>query len=368
MGSLTNSYKFKPEGLMKKVCIVFPPPYGTYVLTACGQTFSLTIGGVSQHLISYYKIEDVENGRLRCPSALPELASLEISPEYLDKTHFRNPPKVEIGVDGLPRYRGEADIEEGDSPTMLSAPLSSGVPLLKSVNDLSGSGSGKRASKRYDPYGTGGSKRPRKNKSNGQNQTSSPPDLSPISPPQPPAPQSQPQSQSAGSPDQQSPTYGSPDANAAPGTTQPQYAPYTYYQMPHAYPPQPQMYNPSSYAHPPPTGSSSSVSPTSPTSQPPQASSPPSSSAPRPQYSTYTYTPPPPHPPTTNAVETQQVAEQPQYQYHYAASHSYSSYPSWSYPGYQHPQGGSQPVQASSSDLGDKTTNQDPEGVENGQT
>ncbi|KJA18928.1 hypothetical protein HYPSUDRAFT_112113, partial [Hypholoma sublateritium FD-334 SS-4] len=90
MGSLTNSYKFKPDGLMKK-------------------TFSVTIGGVAQHLISYYKIADVETGRLRPPSSLPELAALDISPEYLDKTHFRNPPKVEVGADGIPRYRGEAD-------------------------------------------------------------------------------------------------------------------------------------------------------------------------------------------------------------------------------------------------------------------
>ncbi|KAJ2986915.1 hypothetical protein NUW54_g9581 [Trametes sanguinea] len=88
-------------------------------------TFSLTIGGVAQHLISYYKIEDVEQGRLRSPSSLPELASLTISPEYLDKTHFRNPPKVEIGVDGIPRYRGEADDVEL-SPRLLPAPLSSG--------------------------------------------------------------------------------------------------------------------------------------------------------------------------------------------------------------------------------------------------
>ncbi|KAL1715352.1 Gti1/Pac2 family-domain-containing protein [Schizophyllum commune] len=90
MGSLTNSYKFKQGGLMKK-------------------TFSVTIGGVAQHLISYYSVDDVANGRLRPPSSLPELASLDISPEYLDKTHFRNPPKIEVGPDGRPRYRGEAD-------------------------------------------------------------------------------------------------------------------------------------------------------------------------------------------------------------------------------------------------------------------
>ncbi|KAJ3479370.1 hypothetical protein NLJ89_g12331 [Agrocybe chaxingu] len=139
MGSLTNSYKFKPDGLMKK-------------------TFSLTIAGVAQHLISYYKIEDVENGRLRCPSSLPELASLDISPEYLDKTHFRNPPKVEIGVDGIPRYRGEAD-DIDTSSSILSAPLSTGMPLLTEgrLADPATMGAGpsgavkRERGKRYEP-------------------------------------------------------------------------------------------------------------------------------------------------------------------------------------------------------------------------
>ncbi|RDB21974.1 Global transcription regulator sge1 [Hypsizygus marmoreus] len=131
MGSLTNSYKFKPDGLMKK-------------------TFSLTIGGVSQHLISYYRIEDVTNGRLRSPSSLPELASLDISPEYLDKTHFRNPPKVEIGVDGLPRYRGEAD-DIDTSPPLLTAPLSTGLPLLTDGRIAESSNAARRG-KRFDPY------------------------------------------------------------------------------------------------------------------------------------------------------------------------------------------------------------------------
>ncbi|KAJ3710127.1 Gti1/Pac2 family-domain-containing protein [Lentinula guzmanii] len=132
MGSLTNSYKFKSDGLMKK-------------------TFSLTIGGVAQHLISYYRIEDVENGRLRSPSSLPELASLDISPEYLDKTHFRNPPKVEVGPDGVPRYRGEADeLESSTSPSILTAPLSTGLPLLTDgrITDSVG----KRPNKRFEPY------------------------------------------------------------------------------------------------------------------------------------------------------------------------------------------------------------------------
>ncbi|KAJ7238255.1 Gti1/Pac2 family-domain-containing protein, partial [Mycena haematopus] len=90
VGSLTNSYKFKTDGLMKK-------------------TFSLTIAGVAQHLISYYKVSDVESGRLRAPSTLPELASLDISPTLLEHGNFRCPPKLEVGIDGVPRYRGEAD-------------------------------------------------------------------------------------------------------------------------------------------------------------------------------------------------------------------------------------------------------------------
>ena len=36
-------------------------------------------GDISQHLISCYKIEVVENGRLLSPSSLPELTSLDIS-------------------------------------------------------------------------------------------------------------------------------------------------------------------------------------------------------------------------------------------------------------------------------------------------
>ncbi|QRW09990.1 cAMP-independent regulatory protein pac2 [Ceratobasidium sp. AG-Ba] len=161
VGSLTNSYKFKPDGLMKK-------------------TFSLTINGSAQHLISYYKVVDVEEGRLRTPSSLPELSVLDISPEYLDKTHFRCPPKVEIDNEGVPRYRGEAD--DPDSPVRASVQppaqhhMQSQVPLLTSGGEhaypyspsgyyshstgpdtsyFAGSGSG-RAARRYEPYGGSG--------------------------------------------------------------------------------------------------------------------------------------------------------------------------------------------------------------------
>jgi hypothetical protein len=54
---------------------------------------------VSQHLISYYDPRDVLQQKLRTPSSVPELATLEISPELLVKQNFRIPPMVEPTFD-----------------------------------------------------------------------------------------------------------------------------------------------------------------------------------------------------------------------------------------------------------------------------
>ncbi|KAG5650509.1 hypothetical protein H0H81_011999, partial [Sphagnurus paluster] len=143
------------------------------------KTFSLTIDGVSQHLISYYKIQDVTSERFRPPSSLPEFASLDISPKYLDKTHFRNPLKVEIGVDGRPRYCGEADDIDSSSP--LSPALFTALPLLTDGRVTESPNTSKRAN-RFEPYrATVSRKRPRK-------QT-----MSSIGDPATPADQQQPQ-------------------------------------------------------------------------------------------------------------------------------------------------------------------------------
>ncbi|KAG0363482.1 Gti1/Pac2 family-domain-containing protein [Gamsiella multidivaricata] len=83
VGSLTNSYRFKRNGLIKK-------------------TMSIIVNGVSQHMISYYSKEDVLAGKLRTPSSVPELAGLEISPEFMMKQNFRIPPTVERPYDHLP--------------------------------------------------------------------------------------------------------------------------------------------------------------------------------------------------------------------------------------------------------------------------
>ncbi|KAF9944085.1 hypothetical protein BGZ70_005059 [Mortierella alpina] len=82
VGSLTNSYRFKKHGLIKK-------------------TMSIVVNGVSQHMISYYSKEDVLAGKLRTPSSVPELAGLEISPEFLMKQNFRIPPTVEQSYDHM---------------------------------------------------------------------------------------------------------------------------------------------------------------------------------------------------------------------------------------------------------------------------
>ncbi|KAK8845312.1 hypothetical protein IAR55_006025 [Kwoniella newhampshirensis] len=116
VGSLTNSYKFKEGGLVKK-------------------TMSVSVNGFAQHMVSYYSVEDVLAGKLRSPSTIPELASLEISAEYLHKQNFRFPPMIEVGQDGIPRYRGEPE-----EPTSPQSPNSSysfqSFPASSSSADL----------------------------------------------------------------------------------------------------------------------------------------------------------------------------------------------------------------------------------------
>jgi len=198
VGSLTNSYKFKPGGMVKKV-LVFLVRSICLFRPVLSQTFSLTIEGVTQHLISYYKVEDVEEGRLRSPSSLPEIASLDISPEYLDKQHFRVAPKIEICFDGKPRYRGEADEIDHSVDGILSSPLSTGVPLITDGRNGSDSDPRKRG-KRYDPYGSPG-KRGRKTKRS--NSTIAEHQSLPETHPKPTLTVSVPHS--SGSPSQQSP-------------------------------------------------------------------------------------------------------------------------------------------------------------------
>ncbi|KAF8623876.1 hypothetical protein AX17_007278 [Amanita inopinata Kibby_2008] len=288
VGSLTNSYKFKPDGLMKK-------------------TFSLTIGGVSQHLISYYKVEDVESGRLRSPSSLPELASLDISPEYLDKTHFRNPPKVEMGPDGILRYRGEADDIDA-SPPLLTAPLS-GLPLLTDGRVAESSTSAAKRNKRYDPYSSPPApKRARKQTKSSADDASSSSAEPQLHPEDIPPPVQQPPV-----------SYPDPNMNVAPPAPYPPYGIPGYYQVP-GYPiPHPHMFPPAPY--PPNTMPPPGMVPQQP------------SMPPAPQYTMH------PMPPTYSGGMNDPNVQQSQHYYSYyppPPHPTYSGYPgvAWSYAGY----------------------------------
>ncbi|KAI1319134.1 hypothetical protein EDD11_004777 [Mortierella claussenii] len=96
VGSLTNSYRFKKNGLIKK-------------------SMSIVVNGVSQHMISYYSKEDVLEGKLCTPSSVAELAGLEISPEFLVKQNFRIPPSYDHSFGHHVRPKSEPDLA-GTSP------------------------------------------------------------------------------------------------------------------------------------------------------------------------------------------------------------------------------------------------------------
>ncbi|CAG8619577.1 12181_t:CDS:2 [Ambispora leptoticha] len=97
VGSLTNSYRFKKNGLIKK-------------------TMSIVVNGVSQHMISYYNKEDVLRCALKTPSQDPQLAALEISQEFLSKQNFRIYPMIEGGYEQQQLLHQEEQISTSIMP------------------------------------------------------------------------------------------------------------------------------------------------------------------------------------------------------------------------------------------------------------
>lgn len=76
VGSLIDSYGFKPDGLIKK-------------------PISIQVRGTQHHLVSYYRPKDVINGKFIRPSEDPELRGLELAREIVDGQHFRVPWREE---------------------------------------------------------------------------------------------------------------------------------------------------------------------------------------------------------------------------------------------------------------------------------
>lgn len=99
VGSLSESFNFKQNGLIKK-------------------TMSLVLNGSPLHLVSYYHPDDVLERQLRTPSVVPELANLEISPELLSRQNFRIPPMVEPSSDDtdlMRRYSSSSSFSNSSS-------------------------------------------------------------------------------------------------------------------------------------------------------------------------------------------------------------------------------------------------------------
>lgn len=132
IGSLVDSYGFRPNGLVKK-------------------TMSITLNGVSHHLVSYYTVDDVKKHKLHRPVSDTRLGGITVRPELYMKQNFRAPVEeaeqyaidpmtghvypqmsfpsqvpaggyvVRPGYTQHPNYQGYA-------PPITTAPLYAGVP------------------------------------------------------------------------------------------------------------------------------------------------------------------------------------------------------------------------------------------------
>jgi Gti1/Pac2 family transcription factor len=82
IGSLIDSYGFKADGLVKK-------------------TMSVTVQGVTHHLVSYYNVHDVIGNVLRTPSQTENLQYIRPRPELTSKQSFRSPIEEVEEVEGI---------------------------------------------------------------------------------------------------------------------------------------------------------------------------------------------------------------------------------------------------------------------------
>jgi len=70
VGSLVDSYDFKPGGLVKK-------------------TISVSYGKTKYHLVSYYTVSDGLQGRLQLPSSDPQFMCQTINQQFIDGSQWR---------------------------------------------------------------------------------------------------------------------------------------------------------------------------------------------------------------------------------------------------------------------------------------
>jgi Gti1/Pac2 family transcription factor len=90
IGSLTDSYDFLEDGLVKK-------------------TISITLNDVTHHLVSYYTIPDVMADKFMVPSKDPRFANLQPRPALLTAQNFRSPIE---DVDPMDRSTYPSDLHD----------------------------------------------------------------------------------------------------------------------------------------------------------------------------------------------------------------------------------------------------------------
>lgn len=97
IGSLVDSYGFKQEGLVKK-------------------TMSVTVQGVTHHLVSYYNVNDVVSNALRTPSQTDNLQYIRPRAELTSKQSFRSPLGDADEVEGAQAPYGYRVNPQGSMP------------------------------------------------------------------------------------------------------------------------------------------------------------------------------------------------------------------------------------------------------------
>ncbi|BCR88976.1 camp independent regulatory protein [Aspergillus chevalieri] len=102
VGSLVDSYGFKDSGLVKK-------------------TMSVTVAGVTHHLVSYYSVDDVMRGVLSPPSMVESLRCIRPRMELTQKQSFRAPID-DLETSGLDNPNDPAHAIYSYRPPMMAPP------------------------------------------------------------------------------------------------------------------------------------------------------------------------------------------------------------------------------------------------------
>ena len=67
------------------------------------KTITVKVDGANHHVVSYYREEDIANGRLRRPTSRPDIMALEMPISAVKDTKFRHPPRVDLDRNNKPQ-------------------------------------------------------------------------------------------------------------------------------------------------------------------------------------------------------------------------------------------------------------------------